>query len=391
MPWWIWLAWLCAGLVCALFSALLYAAIQTVRRVPILLRLQSDAPEPWPRLSILIPACNEGQTIESAMQSLLDEDYPNLEIIAINDRSTDQTREILERLAASAQKLRVHHIDALPEGWLGKVHALSQGYQRSHGEWVLLADADVHIGPGILRKVIAWCEQERIDHFTVIPEIWRADLIAESWWSLGYLLLLPMRLWQVSDPASRAHVGAGAFNLVRRSAFETTEGFEWFKLDVADDWAVGLLMKRNNKRCQIVNGCGSVHLPWYSSLSEMVRGLEKNSFAVIGQYSFARCVGLALLSVVTLWAPFLLLCLPLIPWLWCSGVLSMCLMFLSSCVVHRWLRRPLYLAFLLPLGVLVNALIFVRGGWLGWRRGGVLWRGTLYATEMMKSEMKVRF
>ena len=134
-----------AGCVYWLWMAV--GAWQVRRRVPVLADLPISPPRVWPRLSIVIPACNEAPAIQGAVESILAQDYPNLEIVLIDDRSTDETGVIIDRLAASDFRILRIHVTRLPDGWLGKVHALCRGAEASTGEWMLLTDADVHLAP----------------------------------------------------------------------------------------------------------------------------------------------------------------------------------------------------------------------------------------------------
>ena len=110
------------------------------------------APGALPSLSVIVPARNEATAIGPALASLLAQDYPGLEIVAVDDRSTDGTGDVLRALAAANPSLRVLRIDDLPSGWLGKNHALWRGAQRSTGTWLLFTDADVVFAPGTLRR-----------------------------------------------------------------------------------------------------------------------------------------------------------------------------------------------------------------------------------------------
>ena len=107
----------------------------------------------WPFVSIIIPACNEEENVRAALCKVLTLDYPNYQVIAVNDRSTDQTGAILDELADSYSQLEVIHISTLPEGWLGKVHALHVGTQQARGEYLIYADADIHFHPHFFKKV----------------------------------------------------------------------------------------------------------------------------------------------------------------------------------------------------------------------------------------------
>src|SRR6185503_735296 len=143
-------------LLCALWVVLFAYLFWALRRIPELARQNLSLPLRWPKLTVVIPACNEAEHIESAAKTLIAQDYPDLEIILLNDRSTDTTAAIIDRLARDDNRVKAIHIETLPAGWLGKVHALDQGVARAQGEWILCTDADVHFAPGILRQAVAF-------------------------------------------------------------------------------------------------------------------------------------------------------------------------------------------------------------------------------------------
>src|SRR6185503_6720653 len=135
-------AGLCLGVAFWLFTGML--GVVSMWTMPVLARQRSPDPPRWPKLSIIIPACNEAASIEAAVTSRLAQDYPDFEVCVIDDRSTDGTGAIVDRLAEGDPRVRAVHITELPEGWLGKVHALHRGVSIATGEWLLLSDADVH-------------------------------------------------------------------------------------------------------------------------------------------------------------------------------------------------------------------------------------------------------
>lgn len=136
------------------------ALTHAVRRLPRVADMPREAREVWPRLSLVVPARDEGQQLEGAARSRLAEGYPELELVIVDDRSNDDTGTIADRLARSDPRVVVEHVEALPDGWLGKVHAMHRGLARAGGEWVLFTDADIHLEPGTLERVIAWAERE---------------------------------------------------------------------------------------------------------------------------------------------------------------------------------------------------------------------------------------
>ena len=271
-------------------------ALRAAWTMPVLRDLRPSDPARWPSLSVVIPACNEASSIEGTLRSRLTQDYPNLEVVVVEDRSTDATSSIVDRIAAEDPRLKALHIQELPRGWLGKLHALHRGAEAASGEWLLFTDADVHFAPETLRRAVAYCEERGLDFLTAMPEFT----------PLGSLLDVPISVFvrnvamgaqarEVEDPASRLAVGGGVFNLVRRSAFEKTPGFSYLKLEVADDVSFGQMMKRGGARCSVVNARGMICLRFYESIAEMARGCEKAGFAVIGRFSHARLIAVTLL------------------------------------------------------------------------------------------------
>ena len=159
-----------------------------------------------PRVSIIVAARDEAPRIESALGSLLAQRYPSFEVIAVDDRSTDGTDAILERMRRENPPLRVLKIDAVPEGWLGKNHALHRGAQVATGELLLFADADVHLDSTALSRAVRVMRESAADHLTIIPELLAPTrltrLVVEYFW-LSYQLYA--RPWKVHDPRSSAH------------------------------------------------------------------------------------------------------------------------------------------------------------------------------------------
>src|SRR6267378_8531204 len=162
------------------------------------------SPSGNPRVSIIVPARNEEESIEQALNRLLALDYDNYEIIAVNDRSTDRTGEIMERIAASAKvqgRMKVIHIATLPSGWLGKTHAMWTAARQAGGEWLLFTDADVLFKPDALRRALAYAEAEAADHVVLFPRMIMKSpgekmMIA----FFQTLFVFGHRPWKVADP-----------------------------------------------------------------------------------------------------------------------------------------------------------------------------------------------
>lgn len=248
-------------------------------------QLQFTAPQVWPRLSVVIPACNEAGQIESAADSLLRQVYPNFEVILVDDRSSDATGEIIDRLAARDSRIRALHVQSLPDGWLGKVHALQRGVDLANGDWLLFTDADVHFAAGTLRQAVGWAVHRRLDHLALAPlAVQRSFLLDIVVHSFMLLFLLGTRAAGINQPRSRGFVGVGAFNLVRRETFERTSGFSWLRLEPSDDVGLALMIKLAGGRSFFAFAQRHLSVAWYPSVAAMFKGLEKNLFGATANY-----------------------------------------------------------------------------------------------------------
>lgn len=255
--------------------------LRVVRSVPSVQGLRAPPPGKWPRLSLIMPARDEEHTLEPALRSKLGNTYPELELVLVDDRSTDATGAVADAFARAEPRLQVVHVSHLPEGWLGKVHAMQRGLERASGEWVLFSDADVHLAPGMLERVIAHAEHEGLDHVCVLPRITSPCFLLQATISTFFRVICTgARLWAVPDPRSSAAVGIGAFNLVRRSALERSPGLEWLKMEIGDDVALGMMLKRSGARPAVLNGRSEVSLEFYPSLRALSRSLEKNGASI---------------------------------------------------------------------------------------------------------------
>lgn len=383
-----WLLVLALAGGCCYWLAAVLGGVLTVRRVPRL----DDWPatcDAWPSLSVVSPACDEAATLEAATRDRLRSDYPGAEFVLVDDRSRDGTGALAERLAAQEPRLRVLHVRELPEGWLGKVHALELGWRAARGEWVLFADADVHFAPEALRRAVAMAQARGLDHLAVMPHLLPGPALLDATIAVfGRLFMLGTRPWALEDPQSSAHIGVGAFNLVRRSALERLGGLAGLRLAVADDVELGRQLKASGARQGAAVARRAVWLQWYASLPAMARGLEKNLFAYAGRCEAWRLVAVAALVL------FLEAALPLawlLPhgqaWLSATGLALLAVSFPGSWAGQRWSGRRGWPGLLWPLGSLAMVWIMLRAAVLGARRGGVLWRGTLYPSALLREAM----
>jgi Glycosyl transferase family 2 len=190
----------------------------------------------WPGLTVIFAARDEAAGVEAATRSILAQEYPALEIVAVDDRSTDATGAILDRLGREDPRLKVVHVRELEPGWLGKTHAMHAAAAAATSPWILFTDADVDFAPGALRRAVAWAEGDGADHLTAVPEF-VAKSVAERIFLAMFNLAFASRVLggRVEAPGGRSHLGIGAFNLVRSDALQGIGGFEHLRLSVDDD------------------------------------------------------------------------------------------------------------------------------------------------------------
>ncbi len=275
------------SLVLAVFSCIvmLYCSLVLALGVRKLRRLDDVAANqnsPEPRVSIIMPACNEEENIEQAVLSLLAQTYRNLEILVVNDRSVDGTAQVLKRLQALHPRLAVLEINELPDGWMGKSNALAQGAARAGGEFLLFTDADVVMEPTTISRAIRHMLDERLDHLTLFFKNsgggWLLNcLILEM--ALG--LLLAFRPWRVRQPGSREFIGIGAFNLVKKTVYDEVGGHRSICMHPIDDLMLGKIIKEQGFHQDCLMGDSFVAVPWYGTVRAMIAGLQKNTFSFV--------------------------------------------------------------------------------------------------------------
>ncbi len=354
-----------------------------MRRLPRLSDFPCSARPVWPRISVVFAARNEAHTVVAAARTMLTLDYPALEIVAVNDRSEDETGVKLAELAAQDHRLRTLTVHELPRGWLGKNHALHQGAQAATGEWILFTDADIHFAPDSLRRAIAYAEFQNLDHLAALPALrCRSQALAIAVGAFALVFTFFVRPWRIPDARSRAHGGIGAFNLVRASAYRTRGGHEHIRLRPDDDLQLGRLMKSRGGRSAFAGAAGLLEVEWYESVPAMVRGLTKNAYAGMDYRPWLALFGIGAHGFLCFW-PLLALLFPETPgWgLHLGTAATMLTVMLTS---QRYQRAPLWQAPLLPLGLLLFDYIVLRSMIVTHWTNGITWRGTHYPLHELR-------
>ena len=369
------------------------------------------------RVSVIVPARNEEETIEQALRSLLALDYDNYEVIAVDDRSTDRTGEIMERVARSPHStenalsgapsstqihpvaqnatrveqsrfpsLRVIHLAELPPEWLGKTHAMWTASNQASGEWLLFTDADVLFKPDSLRRALAYAEAEAADHVVLFPRMimtrpgeYMMIAFFQTMFMFGH------RPWKVADPSTDDHMGVGAFNLVRRRVYDAVGTYEALRMEVLDDMKLGKVVKKKGFRQRNVFGGDLISIRWGRGAFGIVNNLTKNFFAILSfQWwrTLLSAFGLAFLN----WGPFLGIGLA---HGWARLPFGIALASISLIYIGMSWRSsvPPYYVLLHPVSAAMFTYTLLRSMCLTLWNDGIVWRGTKYPLEELRKGM----
>jgi glycosyltransferase involved in cell wall biosynthesis len=341
-----------------------------------------------PKVSIIVPACNEAADIEATLARLLALEYDNYEVIAVDDRSTDQTGEMIERIASAASpgRLKVIRITDLPAGWMGKPHAMWSASNRASGDWLLFTDADVLFKPDALRRALAYAESERADHLVLFPRMIMKHpgekmMIA----FFQTLFVFGHRPWKVADPKTKDHIGVGAFNMIRRTVYEALGTYKALRFDVLDDMKLGKVVKNAGYVQRNVFGEDLISIRWAKGAWGVVDNLTKNFFAIMSfqwPRALASCFALAFLNLM----PFAGI---LLAQGWERVGYGVALFSMCSIYVGMSSKSdiPPYYFILHPLSTALFVYTMLRSTFLTLGRGGVVWRGTFYPLDELRKGM----
>jgi glycosyltransferase involved in cell wall biosynthesis len=383
-------------LLLTIFDALVFAVV--VVPFLLLIRHRGAVPKlprltgtpPLPPLSVVVPARDEGSTIGHAVGSLLAQDYPGLEIIAVDDRSSDATGAVLRDLASRDQRLLVLRVDELPAGWLGKNHALWRGAERATGEWLLFTDADVVFAQGALRQAAAYAVGEGLDHLTLAPRLVAHGLALRAF--IAFFAYAFVALWGAylaNDPKSKRGVGIGAFNLVRRSAYERIGTMRALSLRPDDDIRLGRRLRGFGFRQRVLNGNEILSVEWYPSLGAAISGLEKSMYSGLEYRAVDAIAVLLYLGATMVW--------PFVGVILLAGIDRVLLAIVVACLTAALLEtyRQSMSSRLGPAAVAVAVLLPFSAACFGWaiarsvfvaETRGVRWRGTTYPLSLLRAQ-----
>jgi glycosyltransferase involved in cell wall biosynthesis len=376
-------------------------AIRGFRKMPNLLKRPVDRggtrASGSPVLSVVVPARNEEKAIEATLRSLLGVIGVVLEIVAVDDRSTDATGRIMDRLAAEIKggqlatphSFKVIHIDNLPAGWMGKTHAMATGARLTTAPWLLFTDGDVKFREDSLARALTYVDRVAADHLVLFPTLILRSLSERM--MMGFLQVFAVwcsRPWRAGDPNSqRDFLGIGAFNMIRRSVYESVGGFEALRMEVLEDLRLGYEVKKHKFRQHVVFGNNLVRIHWGEGAMGIVNNLTKNAFAIFRFHLgliVAAMVGVALLCVL----PFLGFFFIQSGGIWI--LLPTAVIVLALAAMYGFYKQftgsSVFYALTFPFAACLFLYALGQSLTTTLRGGGVTWRGTFYPLQELKKQ-----
>ncbi|MBC7187459.1 MAG: glycosyltransferase [Calditrichaeota bacterium] len=344
-----------------------------------------------PSVSVLIPARNEARNIRRCLESILAQDYPALEVLVLDDGSTDGTAAIVEAVAATDKRVRPIRGLPLPQGWTGKNFACHLLAREARGEWLLFTDADTEHQPSSLKWSVQTAQQNGSDLLTIIPHTVMhsfGEALLLPIIPFGLVALLPLALGERLRLSGLA-MAVGPFMLFRRTAYERVGGHRAVRGEVAEDVMLARRVRQTGGRITVANGSDFVNVHFYRGFRESWRGLAKSAFPALRyrlwlSIAVTGCFALLFLRPVAL----------VLHWLWQGethqeAAMPTIIQLVVNCAlwytVAARFRLPRRVALLYPVTVLLATFMMAHSVW-HCLRAGVAWKGRVYRVRCGSTE-----
>ncbi len=346
------------------------------------------SPGQLPLISVIIPARNEERNIQACLQAVLSQTYSPIEVIVVDDRSTDDTPRILKETAARDDRVKIIRGAEPPPGWSGKPHALVQGAAVAQGEWLCFVDADTFIAPELLISAYSMANLQKADMFSVLT-----DQVLGSFWERTILPLVFLGLSygfpaeQVNDPHQPDAIANGQFILVKRLVYDNVGGHAAIKDRIDEDRALAALVKHAGYRLLLADGRQFAKTRMYTSLPEMWEGWTKNIYLGLRDKLWLLTFGAFLGVVVSVLLPLWLV--GGLAWLITGGGMSAAVVAGEAVVLWAYLVAKRWQAcryfniagwysITFPLGALIFTLMMLASSYKVISGQGVTWKGRTY-------------
>lgn len=373
------------GLTCAF-----YALIKGVERSKVPMR-------DLPFVSIIVPARNEETKIGRCLESLLNQDYPNFELIVIDDRSTDRTGEIIEALAKRDKRVTYVKGKDAPDGWIGKCNALAHAVGYASGDWYIFTDADTYHQPTSIRDAVSLGIADKADLVSFVP----LQELGSFWERLVMPTLLSSFLigdpfHSVNDPQAERAYAYGQYIMVRRTSYLAVGGHQSVRDEIVEDHAIGRVFKEKGYKILVADGKTLYSVRMYTDLESMWQGWTKNLYSLIDS-SVVHLVLIIMMINMTVLVPWIQLAVVAARWI--SGEYSPALTIMTELVAlqlitlgfwwrlgqeHRtgtgWLGY-----FTLPFGGIAVTVLYIHAAYLVLSGTQVNWKGRRYRVNTSKT------
>lgn len=353
-------------------------------RVPDLLQAEYDLkPAGLPSVTVIVPARNEGKDIAACLESLMRQDYAGVRVLAVDDRSTDETGATMDEMAGRfPEKLSVLHVRELPAGWLGKTHAMAKAADVAGTEFLLFTDGDILFREDAVRRALANAVATGADHLVLVP-----TTIIHRWDEAGLLSFFQIfglwaaRPWKVADETAQDAIGIGAFNLIRAEAYRKIGGFESFPMEIVEDLGLARRVKWAGLKQRVAVGRGMVRVHWAAGVRGLIGVMTKNVFSAFNFHISLLLLGCLWLTVFCV-APFFAL---LVPGLRMQAIVSVVAIAYAYVLMSRPSGLSPWNVLLAPFAASLFVYTLLRSMVATLARGGVMWRDTFYSLRELRS------
>ncbi len=384
-------AWLALTALAAIVWISRHFQLSTAARVmpPLVADMYRKDVGPLPSVSLLVAAKDERNNIEGCLRSLVAQNYPNLEVISVNDRSTDGTGAIIDRISSETGKVIPIHVQKLREGWFGKNNAMREGVERSTGDWLCFTDADcVQTSDRSLRIAMNYALEKKLDFLSVLPShetgsFWE-NVIQPACSGIMMIWFDPMK---VNNPRRRTAYANGAFMLMKRSCYDSIGGHDAVKTELNEDMHMARIAKSSGQRLAVASNVDLYTVRMYESFAQTVAGWSRIFYGCFGTLPRLLITGAAV--IISSLLPWLTLAVSLAATFdggsgrtWQALAIASAVACLAQIsVMYRFYRlcrlKPVY-AVTYPVGVSIG--LWAIGGAIRrlWGRTAITWRGTTY-------------
>ena len=367
---------------------LIKTMIDSFRYTPLLDKFDQK-PHHNPRVSVILPARNEENFIQKCLDSLTAQDYPNYEIITIDDSSEDSTGSIIAQYAKKNSK--VIHVSAgpKPEGWMGKNWACMEGYKKVTGELLLFTDADTKFEKNVISLAVSHLESFSLDALTAIPK-----MVCLDFWTrialpvLSTFLHTRFSAMRVNDPTKNTGYFFGSFFIIRKKTYDAVGTHEGVKHEIIEDGALGKKVKESGHKMKMVRADHLIDAVWARDWSTLWNGLKRLMIPLFLQNG-KIAVGIFFAVLFLLFMPYVMLAYSILfvnssfssNIIFASSVSSSVLLYSACLIDSRALGIKTKHAICSPLGSLIVVSGFLTGLLHAKTNAGVSWRGRKYSMK----------